>query len=576
MARSGWAGRAARAFSDRSGNVAVMSGILLPVVLLAAILGVDQGSLYFERREAQAVTDLAAITAAANIARAGTAAALTMSDNRQEKVEQVDRAAMASPMAAGADPQLLVETGRYTADPSLAAGQRFVVGATPPNAALVTYRKRGTLRLGAGVFDPPVMMTSAIATARAEGAFSVGSRLVSADTRPSILNPLLGKLLGTNLSLKLMDYDALANTDIEALAFINALATELDLTAGTYDSVLAAEATLGQVLRAVSATTTDGTVRQLVLQLAGGTRAGSLKIPLSHLVDLGSLGNLSIGEQAPGLQAVVGVLDLASAAIGIANQGEQVEVELPLELPNVLSTKLHLAIGEPPQNTPWFAIGETGTIVRTAQTRLYLELTVTLLGIAGVKLPLYLELAFAEAELRDVVCSSTGVSQVAIDARPGVLEAWIGQIDPSLLKRFDRRPAVQQVKLVTVDLPFLPNVAIKASAHLQMAEETARSLSFNRHEIEQRVIKTVHSGNYTGSLFQSLVGELRFDTEPRIPDLLKVALDQILVGLSKSLSALGSAIDPILYNVLAALGVHVGEADIRVTGASCSRSVLVN
>ena len=563
---------ALRALKERSGNVAVMAGILLPVVLLAAVFGVDEGSLYFERREAQAVTDLAAVTAAANMARANTAATLTMADNRLADVRLVDRATMSAPMGASEAPQLLVEPGRYIGDPAIEAAQRFTPGATPANAVRVILRKRGHLHLGGGLFEAPVMATTGIAAARAEAAFSIGSRLLSANTNESILNPLLDGLLGTNLKLRVMDYKALADADIQALTLINALASELDLTAGTYGDVLAAEATLAQVLRAVAASTTDSTVRELVLQLAGGSKAGSLKVPLSHLIDLGNLGRLAIGEQAPGLQAVTGVLDMVSAAIGIANQGEQVSVNLGAVL-GIAGAVAEVAIGEPPLNTPWFAIGETGTIVRTAQTRLYLELNVNLLGAATVKLPLYLELAFAEAQLREVACSPSGVSRVAIDARPGVLDAWIGQIDPTQLRRFDRKPTVQPVELAKVDLPPLMKIAIKARAHLQTAEETTQTLLFDRGEIEQHALKTVHSKTLAGPLFQSLLGELKPETEPKV---IGSVIDPVLVGLSRTLASLGSAVDPILYNLLTALGIRIGEADIRVTGASCSRAVLVN
>ncbi|TIX95545.1 MAG: hypothetical protein E5V22_35030, partial [Mesorhizobium sp.] len=41
------------------------------------------------------------------------------------------------------------------------------------------------------------------------------------------------------------------------------------------------------------------------------------------------------------------------------------------------------------------------------------------------------------------------------------------------------------------------------------------------------------------------------------------------------LNGVTAPVDELVYNVLAALGVHVGEADVRVMGATCGRSVLV-
>ena len=60
-----------------------------------------------------------------------------------------------------------------------------------------------------------------------------------------IENALLGALLGTHLSLSAMDYNALASANVDALDFSSALATQLHLTAGTYDSVLQSSATVG-------------------------------------------------------------------------------------------------------------------------------------------------------------------------------------------------------------------------------------------------------------------------------------------------------------------------------------------
>lgn len=64
-----------------SGNVAVMSAFVFPVCLVMAAYGVDKGALYFERRELQAATDVAAIVAAANIGMADEAARRALGDN---------------------------------------------------------------------------------------------------------------------------------------------------------------------------------------------------------------------------------------------------------------------------------------------------------------------------------------------------------------------------------------------------------------------------------------------------------------------------------------------------------------
>ena len=69
--------------------------------------------------------------------------------------------------------------------------------------------------------------------------FAIGSRLVSLNG--GLLNAILGRMLGTTLSLSAMDYQALIDAHIDAFDFLNALATRLDLTGVTYDSVLSGD-----------------------------------------------------------------------------------------------------------------------------------------------------------------------------------------------------------------------------------------------------------------------------------------------------------------------------------------------
>lgn len=103
---------------ERSGNVALMSAVLLSVVVVAAALAVDVGSVYFQRREAQALTDLAAITAAAHLESAPEAALLTFTDNRMRKIVLVRDDRTPDPLeTTDAEAALYVKAGRYVADP---------------------------------------------------------------------------------------------------------------------------------------------------------------------------------------------------------------------------------------------------------------------------------------------------------------------------------------------------------------------------------------------------------------------------------------------------------------------------
>ena len=80
-------GRLARLMlADRQANIAVMTALSAPVALALAAVAIDEASIYTERREAQAMVDLAAITAASNITNVNTAVVTTLTDNGMPNV----------------------------------------------------------------------------------------------------------------------------------------------------------------------------------------------------------------------------------------------------------------------------------------------------------------------------------------------------------------------------------------------------------------------------------------------------------------------------------------------------------
>src|SRR5690606_34526792 len=91
--------------------------------------------------------------------------------------------------------------------------------------------------------------TAALPGGPPSAAFSIGSRLASLDG--GLANALLSGLLGGQVSLTVMDYRALADARVNLLQFSDALATELGVTAGDYDALLAHQVQAGQMLSAL-------------------------------------------------------------------------------------------------------------------------------------------------------------------------------------------------------------------------------------------------------------------------------------------------------------------------------------
>jgi uncharacterized membrane protein len=184
--------------------------------------------------------------------------------------------------------------------------------------------------------------------------------------------------------------------------------------------------------------------------------------------------------------------------------------------------------------------------------------------------PIYLELAFAEGQLGDIACPTGRPDSldVKVKARPGVAEAWLGEVDTAGMENFSKSPAVLPAQLVKA-----PLVTATGTAHATMSNPSPTTLEFSASDIGKAAVKSVSTHNFTGSLFKSLLGDLQLDVKVgglglSLPGVLNNTLTNVL-------GAASPAVDTLLDNVLATLGIKIGEADIRVTGGVCGRSVLV-
>lgn len=575
---------------DLRGNFTVMTALSAPVALALAAFAIDEGSIYVERREAQAMTDLAAITAASNMTNIEAAVVTTLGDNGMPGI--IVKKAGQTVVPTLGKTIVSVTPGRYSAASSLSVGQRFEAGKTPYNAVHVALNKIPARYFASSLIPTPVIGTEAIASLTPQAMFSIGSRLLSVNG--GILNALLSGLLGGNISLSVMDYNALISADINVLSFVDALAVQLNLTGVSYSDVLASKATVGQIAAAMANVPGLGGTSKFALQTIASKATSTVKIPLNHLVDLGSVGQLGLGQGSAGFSADASAMGMLSAAAALANGSNQVQINLGASIPGLTSTTLAIAIGEPMQFSPWLTIGEKGAVVRTAQTRIKLLASVGIgnsnlgggISLLSVNLPLHVEVAYAEAKLTDISCPTGRPDSltVSVAAKPGVASLHLAASDadnnPTAFADFsnpqsfsDAQIAKISIKLLLITLDLL---GVNGSSALEITNNDPTTLTFNATEIANKTIKTVSTKNLTQSLTTSLVNNLSLSISA-----LGLGLDvTALLGTVKPavvtlLKGVTAPVDELVYNVLAAVGVHVGEADVRVVGATCGRSVLV-
>ncbi|WP_287217415.1 pilus assembly protein TadG-related protein [Mesorhizobium sp.] len=581
-------GRVARSMlGDLTANFAVMTALCAPFALALAAFAIDEGSIYVERREAQAMTDLAAITAASNINNIEAAVVTTLGDNGMPGIV-VQKAGQTITPALGKT-VVSVTPGRYSAESSLGVDKRFEAGKTPYNAVHVTLKKVPARYFASSLIPTPVIGTQAVASIAPQAMFSVGSRLLSVNG--GILNALLSKFLGGNIALSVMDYNALIAADVNLLSFIDALAVEMQLTGVSYSEVLASKATVGQIATAMANVSPVGSTSKLALQTIASRTTSTVKIPLNHLVDLGSMGQLGLGQKSPGFSVDASAMGMLTTAAALANGSKQVELNLGATIPGLASTTLAIAIGEPAQFSPWLTIGEKGAVVRTAQTRIKLVASVGIgnanLGggttLLAVNVPLHIEVAYAEAKLTDISCPTGRPDslEVSIEARPGVASLHLAASDadssPTAFADFSNPQSFSNAQIAAVRLLLIPLLSVNGSAALDITNNDPTTLTFNSSEIANKTIKTAPTKNLTQSLTTSLVDELSLSINALGLGLLNVTtlLGTVKPAVLAALNTVTAPVDELVYNVLAALGVRVGEADVRVMGATCGRSVLV-
>ena len=160
-------------------------------------------------------------------------------------------------------------------------------------------------------------------------------------------------------------------------------------------------------------------------------------------------------------------------------------------------------------------------------------------------------------------------SSAALAVTPGVVDAWIANVSASDMTNF--RTAPNPGPAVLVDTPAL---GITGRAHATIANTAPQRVSFTYAEIAAQTKKTVNTTSFASSLTSRLLGDLTMSV--RLGPL-NLGIPQLLTqSVGALLGNVATPVDTILANVLATLGVGLGQADVWMLGIRCDGAVLVN
>lgn len=373
------------------GAAAMFGAVALLAGVIAMLLSINIGILYFAQRDLQRLAVLGAmagVETASGCLNGGGASDTTSVTTRV-------KTALSSNLPSGNDPAKLlnaiggvpaVQLGMVTTGKPGAQtndGLRHFSSLSDHdariNAVVVNLTEPQPAILGAALFNatPGTLYASATAMQQPLAGFKIGSTLVSLNG--GLLNALLSALLGSSISLSAVDYNNMASTQLSLAG--------LELAAGVNDlnSLLALDtnvAGLQQIL--VTATNTvNPSVANLLQGLTLGNAVANQNVPLASV--LGGIGN-GLNPTVTDAASLVPSLDLVDllTQIGQAAAAQDpthfLQLQITPSIPGLLNTFIFLSVEEPMQQ----GYGPVGTTAQTAQIRLRLRLNVDTSLVNGI------------------------------------------------------------------------------------------------------------------------------------------------------------------------------------------------
>jgi uncharacterized membrane protein len=589
----------------REGNVVIIAALVMTVVIGCGAMAVDLGALSHDKRSLQSASDAAAQAAVIPILQTQVYNAATDTSRLNSIV--------AAALAANGYPNAVVDSavaGTYCIDPTLAPSARFTPGIATcanssytgplPNAVQTSSHIQSPYYLArimtGGQSTQKISVVSTAIGMNVAG-FQIGTGLARIDTTQSpLLNPVLGGMLGTSVSLSAVSYQGLASTQLNALGFLDPLATSANVNVATIGGLANASANVKTILQAeASALGTSGSLTTAQanaltgLQLLSAAASGSGTVQIGQLLNAGVWPTTaSDGSVSPtALQATVNAFQVATAAIQMANGTNSVSVPTAgLNLTGLANLTLSATAGTPATSGyPGAGLGYVGSSASTSQVNLAFTAAVPAqninLGVATASTALSVQvgvvLASGQAKLTSITCganpSTDAVMTIAGTTSLGTITATLtGNIAINSLLG----------PLVTVKL----NVPVTT----QLGGSGPTTLSFTQADVANQTVKTIGSTNVlsttTASLMTSLsqgassqaapqmaVTVLGINLSPLLAPLI-TALTNTLSNTTNGLAA--TLLNPVIDQVTTALGVEVGYMDVTATGVRCGVPALVN
>ncbi len=577
---------------DDRGVVGPAVAVLAISLLAAAGVSMDLGLYYMDSRDLRSATEAAALSAALNPAQAQQRATDYLVKN-------------------GYPVSVLKSTqvGYYCAnvDARYPAGARFVAaanladcpGSTVQNAVRLTTGKSSrrfmTGILGEASPIPELAATASAARIDEAGIAVTSGHLTVTNTLLNSVNNLLGALIGIKLRLSTAEIEALMGGNVDAGKFFDALASRTGQS-GTYDQLTRGTYGIGDIASAAATAAGDAATAAALRSFATATGNG-YQVPLAGMFGLGVWKNMPVGgaDGQPSLRAGLNAYQLityaAQAGPGVVDASDLVNLLVPTSPGSSVRV---VAVANNPSARARFAFGPAGeTGAGTSMIRLQLD--VSPVGVATV--PMIVDVAAASATVTGIDCANqveqSSQTRVTMTANSGLVNIYLGRLNkadgmskltPTLTKNdFDFTPLVDLRPVLWINAKAVVKPAVGENARTAVFGPGGAGTIGSPQAPGRPVIvgNTSQVGNTLGTLGSFLGGR---NGGLQVCAILTGCVidtsDSALLGsVGNVVNALGGVLnnsaDPLLDNVLAALGVELGHASVWINGSRCGVPVLI-
>ena len=367
------------------GAIGLMAAIVLGMVLLFMLLVVDSGRLYLEQRQLQRVADLAVLEAVGRGGSCTSGTATTFAN------ESASRNGFPQPVSVTCGTLNTIDGLRtFVADNSKSDAIRVIATTAVPTSVAVGLWRLFSV---AGVDLNKNLTASAVGAIGGQplAMLSIRTALGTIDSsRSTLLNGVLGGLLGGKLDLTLVSWNGLATTNINLLSYLDQLAIDLNLTAGNYNQLLDTTVSATQLINAaVNVLEKGGPAASVALN---ALKAIKLIASNTQILKLGDLIKIQNGTSNAGLNTDLRVFDLLQGIVQLSNGKSAISADINSSIPLVGNVTLKLKVIEPAQismvGNPALAIkdplnGPNRIFVKTAQVQTHIHIDLVVLKLVS-------------------------------------------------------------------------------------------------------------------------------------------------------------------------------------------------